>query len=420
MITKSFKKITPSLLIVSSLMLTICACIGSGSSVTPSTSKTQSPTAIPQTLTVNTELSFEQIESQYDSLSDNDFDAYIDRLKGTRIHWIGKVSGGDEDTLYLDIGQKSFRSVYLKGISTEDVPRNLYLEFEATIDDFNRFLGFSLYLTDPNIIQKLTNKPTNTPIPSKTLVPTDTSTATLEPTPTYTASPTATSTSLPLATFTLDQSANIRSGPGTEYKVVSGGVSGDILPVYGKNADGSWLLIDPANYYWVFSSLGTLDQTIDMIPLVPTPVPSLTPTITLSPTPTPSRTPVPTATLVPTRTPIPPILLETIYDNYNSMTELQFNKYTSEIIGRTVRQSVVVGNVDDKGRVIVSGPWSPWIFNFTDFCVIVSGVPYDVGIVISGGEEVMLEATINRIVGNYNYFNNCENTVVLYYVSIEK
>jgi len=99
------------------------------------------------------------------------------------------------------------------------------------------------------------------------------------------------------------------------------------------------------------------------------------------------------------------------------MTGLQFSEYKKKIVGKLVRQTVEVGNVDEKGRVSVGGPWSPWLFNVSDFCVTVTGVPREVGLKLSGGETVKLEARVQGIVGDYNYFINCENTLILNYIS---
>lgn len=101
------------------------------------------------------------------------------------------------------------------------------------------------------------------------------------------------------------------------------------------------------------------------------------------------------------------------------MTVLQFEEYKKHIAGRPVRQVVKIGNVDENGRVILSGDWTPFIFNFSEFCVIVTGVPRDIALSLEGGEQAYLEASINGIVGDYNYFFNCENTLLLTYKSIE-
>ena len=97
------------------------------------------------------------------------------------------------------------------------------------------------------------------------------------------------------------------------------------------------------------------------------------------------------------------------------MTALQFKEYKQEIAGKPVRETVKVGNVQDDGKVSLSGPWSPFIFNVSDFCVVVTGVPKDFALGLSGGDKFYLEAIINGVVGDNNYYFNCENTLVLNY-----
>ena len=75
--------------------------------------------------------------------------------------------------------------------------------------------------------------------------------------------------------------------------------------------------------------------------------------------------------------------------------------------------------MSESGKVSLSGPWSPILFNVSDFCVTVTGVPKDIALGLNGGEDVFLEATITGIVGNYNYYINCKNTLLLAYTAIQ-
>lgn len=171
--------------------------------------------------------------------------------------------------------------------------------------------------------------------------------------------------------------------------------------------------VPPATATLTTRPSASLSQSLTLTPSL-SPSPTYTPTTTS----TPSRTPTPTVSATPTKTTVPTVGLNAIYDNFESMTELQFSEYTQQIVGRPVRQSVTVGNVSDDGKISLSGPWSPWLFNVSDFCVVVTGAPRELALGIDGGETVFLEAIVNGIVGNYNYYINCENTLLLSYREI--
>ena len=261
----------------------------------------------------------------------------------------------------------------------------------------------------------------NTAIPTVT----QTITPTSVPSATNTWTPSPTFTPTPPFLLTVGNNTNLHMGPGGEYDPLRIAEQGELLPVYMKDETSQWLLVDPMNYIWIRSSNAILSAPIEDIPIAPTATASTTPTETLTPTvtntftPIPTRTPIPTNTPLPTKTPIPAVSLETIYNHFEDMTVLQFEEYKKTIAGKPVRQMVKIGNVDEKGRVILSGDWNPFIINITDFCVIVTGVPRDIAISLEGGEQAYLEAKINGIVGDYNYFFNCENTLILNYGKIE-
>ena len=119
--------------------------------------------------------------------------------------------------------------------------------------------------------------------------------------------------------------ANLRSGPGTEYRIVSSENQNTLIEVTGQNSDGSWLQL--ASGEWIHVSL--LDQIPGNLPRIAaeqpkdslsktTPVPTSptsgnsnttavtpVPTATSIPVPTATSIPVPTATSTVTPTPAP-------------------------------------------------------------------------------------------------------------------
>lgn len=99
-----------------------------------------------------------------------------------------------------------------------------------------------------------TNTSTVTPIPSVTPLPTDTplSTPTSIPLPTNTSVPTV-AAKPQNGQFLANQSANLRSGPGTDYGVVGNVAVNDGLQVIGQSGDGSWYQL--ANGAWIAAFL---------------------------------------------------------------------------------------------------------------------------------------------------------------------
>ena len=144
-----------------------------------------------------------------------------------------------------------------------------------------------------------------------------------------------------------------------------------------------------------------------------TPTSLYTPTVTATPT----ITLTPTRTNTPTKTEVPTYDVYDIYRNYLNLTELQFNEYKNEIIGKQISSLVQIGQVTDNGKLLLSGEWSAHIINYYDFCVVVELVPNDVALSIEKGEYIQLKALINGIVGDNRYYWNCETTLVLNYVS---
>lgn len=221
-------------------------------------------------------------------------------------------------------------------------------------------------------------------------------------------SPTTTIILEPMGQLSFGNNVNVRSGPGIEYQVTNVAKPGDTLPIYGRSEDNQWIWVHPIEQVWVNSGVATVDVTITTLPLGPTMASTAT------------RTPIPTQTLRPTSTPIPAISIELVYDNFEDMTDLQFKEYKVEIADKPVRESVRVGNVSERGVVSLSGPWSPLIFNWSDFCVVLTGVPKEEALKLEGGDQIYIEANISGIVGNNNYYINCENTLVLNFKSFGK
>lgn len=244
---------------------------------------------------------------------------------------------------------------------------------------------------------------------SETFKPSYTTTFTQTHTPTETSIPTSTKTPTPLSTIELISNGNIRKGPDISYEIEETKKNGDDLFAYAVDQTGEWILVDPVKQLWVHISIIKTGFDIGDLPVAPTYTPSPTPTLTDTPT----QTKAPTKT--PTLTPIPGLSIEQIYNNFNYMTAYQFKDYKTEIIGKPIRQEVKVNTVHENGAISLHGDWFESGIYIRDFAVVVTGVPKDIALKMYPGRKFYLEAYINGVVGNYNYFWNCENTLVLVY-----
>ena len=103
---------------------------------------------------------------------------------------------------------------------------------------------------------------TYTPVPSLTVAPYIPPTRTLTPF----LEPTLTSTR-PVLVMVVVEQANLRAGPGTNFEAVDWTSAGTTLIVYGRNLDGTWLLVSEDGSQWISASLVSFDDAVAVIAL---------------------------------------------------------------------------------------------------------------------------------------------------------
>ncbi len=132
----------------------------------------------------------------------------------------------------------------------------------------------------PSPTATATLTPTQTASPTVTLTPTASSTPTITFTPTLTQTPTVTVTPTPdYPKVSVKMQANCRYGPGTAYLYRWGLYEGDQADVRGRNWDGSWLWIRPANLKAnCWASKIVFNEKVDnkLVPVVQIPLPHTT------------------------------------------------------------------------------------------------------------------------------------------------
>ncbi len=122
----------------------------------------------------------------------------------------------------------------------------------------------------PSATPTATPAPTDTPTPTESPTPSPSPTASDTPTPEDSPTPTETATPEPL-TITADGSVNCRYGPSQAYLYAWGLNEGDSAVVKGKDANGTWLWVQPHDTTWncwVSTSAVTLNGDIASIKVV--------------------------------------------------------------------------------------------------------------------------------------------------------
>jgi len=104
-----------------------------------------------------------------------------------------------------------------------------------------------------------------------------------------------------VVTPTVTVDANLRAGPGTEFDVIGGTITGQAINIVGRNADGTWFRLD--NGGWVFAALVANPPPLESVPVLnpdgtpaaatPAAAPQPPGLGSLLPTPTPTPTPQP-------------------------------------------------------------------------------------------------------------------------------
>lgn len=76
------------------------------------------------------------------------------------------------------------------------------------------------------------------------------------------------SANLPSLPVTVNSSANLRGGPGTDFAVVGGVTAGDALTARGRDAAGTWLNVElpDGRAAWLFANLATVDGDLLTLP----------------------------------------------------------------------------------------------------------------------------------------------------------
>ena len=120
-------------------------------------------------------------------------------------------------------------------------------------------------LPSPTLVIPITSASTPTPIPIDTLLAIDIETPTVVPT----------STSSSVLASPIDQPVNCRFGPGTQYGIAGALNPGRQAEMIGKNEDSSWWYVknpsDPSTLCWLSAGVISTVGNVDSLPVVEPP-----------------------------------------------------------------------------------------------------------------------------------------------------
>ncbi|HET9908280.1 MAG TPA: hypothetical protein VFQ23_16650 [Anaerolineales bacterium] len=120
-------------------------------------------------------------------------------------------------------------------------------------------------LPSPTLVIPITSASTPTPIPIDTLLAIDLETPTVVPT----------STSSSVLASPIDQPVNCRFGPGTQYGIAGALNPGRQAEMIGKNEDSSWWYVknpsDPSTLCWLSAGVTSTVGNVDSLPVVEPP-----------------------------------------------------------------------------------------------------------------------------------------------------
>ncbi len=171
------------------------------------------------------------------------------------------------------------------------------------------------------------------------------------PTPTEAATPEAPAAPTTVVTPTVTTDANLRAGPGTEFDVLGGTITGQEISIVGRNADGTWFRLD--NGGWVFATLVANPPALESIPVVNN---DGTPAETVA-TPTPAAG---LGGLLPTPTPLASPAASTAVTSTAELTE--YLTAASELVGQfdLVLNSVdgLLAEVNNNNALITDSAWT--------------------------------------------------------------
>lgn len=209
---------------------------------------------------------------------------HLDRLAETVALLLEQKKAPLPNRISLEIGDTNKGQIFTS--DTKRAPRTGYFRLPAWAWGLIGVVLMGVIFSAFRLFHDLAGSPAaQTVTPTLTIqateeliaLPLHTNTPTLE-IPTATFTPTFQPTETPVLTAVLTSNANIRSGPGTNYAILTTLNSGMKIEIKGRSKDGKWLVFTlPENRHgWIAVSIVQVDFKINSLPEVEAPPPPTT------------------------------------------------------------------------------------------------------------------------------------------------
>ncbi|MGC9332488.1 MAG: SH3 domain-containing protein, partial [Bacteroidales bacterium] len=209
-----------------------------------------------------------------------------------------------------------------------------------------------------------------------------------EPTPTIqadTPTPKFTSTPSPIDNAVVTANlCNLRAGPGVNYSVVGSVEKDDVVPIFGRNENSDWLLIDYGQSIWIAASLVKLNKDMSAIDIVDF--------ASLSNPDSDYSYGEPNQELPDIEDVEAALTCDTIYGQHKDLTDIQWREYVNIITGKPIDYTGSIKEVNTNGSIEI---YACGYFDNVTFTVY--GIPADVALTLEKSADVSGSGTISQV-----------------------
>jgi len=199
------------------------------------------------------------------------------------------------------------------------------------------------------------------------------------PTPKYTSTPSPIDKAVVTANL-----CNLRAGPGIDYSIVGSVEKDDVVPIFGRNENSDWLLIDFKQSIWIAASLVKLNKDMTSIDIVDI--------ASLSNPDSDFSYGEPNQELPDIEDVEAALTCDAIYGQHKDLTDIQWVEYVNIITGKPIDYTGGIKEVNTNGSIEI---YACGIFDNVTFTVY--GIPADVALTLDKSADVSGSGTISQV-----------------------